>query len=122
MEDETARAEGYSVHMDSTTYVPAFTEGAFTMENIGDISAPIVSDYGVHILKYVRDVPSGAVELTTDIMETIRADLLTTKQNEHIAEVVQQWENESDIVYSDAGLDIMPVTVDNEEDTASTEE
>jgi parvulin-like peptidyl-prolyl isomerase len=122
MEDETTRAEGYSVHMDSTSYVSAFTEGAFTMENVGDISEPIVSDYGVHILKYVRDVPSGAVELTTDIMDTIRADLLSTKQNEHISEVVLQWEDESTIVYSDAGLDIMPATVDNEEDTTSTEE
>ena len=40
------------------------------MEKIGDISEPVVGSYGVHILQYVRDVPSGAVELDTCLLYT----------------------------------------------------
>jgi len=35
MQDSATRAEGYSVHMDSTNWDAAFTAGAFTMEKIG---------------------------------------------------------------------------------------
>ena len=43
MQDAATRAEGYSVHMDSTNWDAAFTAGAFTMEKIGDISEPVVA-------------------------------------------------------------------------------
>lgn len=115
MEDDTTRAEGYSVHMDSINWDPAFTAGAFTVDNVGDITEPVVGSYGVHILQYVRDVPSGAVEFTDALKESIRSDLLTTAQNNAYSEAVERWQSEATIVYTDAGLDIMPVSVDNEE-------
>lgn len=115
MEDDVTRAEGYSVHMDSINWDPAFTAGAFTMDKVGDVSEPVVGSYGVHILQYVRDVPSGAVELDTDLKESLRAQLLSSKQQEVFNNTVQQWMDESTIVYTDAGLDIMPVSVDNAE-------
>ena len=115
MQDAATRAEGYSVHMDSTNWDAAFTAGAFTMEKIGDISEPVVGSYGVHILQYVRDVPSGAVELDTDLKESLRAELLSSKQQETFNAAITKWMDEANIVYTDAGLDIMPTTVDNAE-------
>ncbi len=115
MQDDTTRAEGYSVHMDSINWDPAFTAGAFTVDNVGDVTEPIVGSYGVHILQYVRDVPAGAVELTDALKESLRADLLLTAQNTLYNDTVAQWEAEATIVYSDAGLDIMPASVDNAE-------
>lgn len=115
MDDETTRAEGYSVNMDSINWNPAFTAGAFTMDKLGDISEPIVGSYGVHILKYVRDVPSGAVELDDDLREYLRTELLPIKQQETFNAAITKWMDEANIVYTDAGLDIMPTTVDNAE-------
>ena len=115
MQDAATRAEGYPVHMDSTNWDAAFTAGAFTMEKIGDISEPVVGSYGVHILQYVRDVPSGAVELDTDLKESLRAELLSSKQQETFNAALTKWMDEANIVYTDAGLDIMPTTVDNAE-------
>lgn len=115
MQDAATRAEGYPVHMDSTNWDAAFTAGAFTMEKIGDISEPVVGSYGVHILQYVRDVPSGAVELDTDLKESLRAELLSSKQQETFNAAITKWMDEANIVYTDAGLDIMPTTVDNAE-------
>ena len=115
MQDAATRAEGYPVHMDSTNWDAAFTAGAFTMEKIGDISEPVVGSYGVHILQYVRDVPSGAVELDTDLKESLRAELLSSKQQETFNAAITKWMDEATVVYTDAGLDIMPTTVDNAE-------
>ena len=115
MQDAATRAEGYSVHMDSINWDAAFTAGAFTMDKVGDVSEPVVGSYGVHILQYVRDVPSGAVELDTDLKESLRAELLSSKQQETFNAAITKWMDEANIVYTDAGLDIMPTTVDNAE-------
>ena len=46
---------GYAVHAATTTYVPAFTAGAMALTQIGDISEPIRTNYGYHILRYEKD-------------------------------------------------------------------
>ena len=96
-----------------TSWIAWLISGA--MEKIGDISEPVVGSYGVHILQYVRDVPSGAVELDTDLKESLRAELLSSKQQETFNAAITKWMDEANIVYTDAGLDIMPTTVDNAE-------
>ena len=49
------------------------------LEKVGDVSNPIVGQYGVHILQYLRDVPGGAVELTDEMLKSpeIAADFTT---------------------------------------------
>ena len=55
MQDEATLAAGYKVHQDSIIYDSAFTEGAFQekMQKIGDVSDPVVSQFGIHILYYL---------------------------------------------------------------------
>ncbi|HNW88014.1 MAG TPA: peptidylprolyl isomerase [Candidatus Limiplasma sp.] len=73
---------GYEVSTSSTSFVPEFVEAAFSVDNVGDVSAPYISTYGVHIVKYMSDVPEGPVALTDALKETIRTDLLSTKQSD----------------------------------------
>ncbi len=87
---------GYEVSLASYGYVPEFVAAAFSVDAIGDISEPFISDYGVHIVKYVADVPAGPVVLTDELKEQIRTTLLETKNNE----VLDAWHNAADIQYT----------------------
>lgn len=44
---------GYEVCSASTAYVPEFVEAAMSIDNVGGVSAPYLSSYGVHIVKYI---------------------------------------------------------------------
>lgn len=111
-------ATGYEVHMDSTNWVIPFRDAAFTVDNIGDVTAPVVTDYGVHILQYVADIPGGPVELTGDLMETLRSTLLEPQQSTKLNETMSQWMAEAEIVYSAEALTFMVVEETTEEAAA----
>ena len=88
--------DGYEVSADSISFVPEFVNAAFSVDAIGDVSEPYLSDYGVHIAKYMGDVPGGPIELTEDKAEMIRTDLENTKNNE----VLNTWHDSADIQYT----------------------
>ena len=75
---------GYDVSRDSILWVSAFVEGAFDekMQEPGDHSNPVLSEYGVHILYYVKDVPAGGVELTDELRAEIKSELDSDKLSE----------------------------------------
>ncbi|MDD3213076.1 MAG: peptidylprolyl isomerase [Eubacteriales bacterium] len=103
---------GYEVALASTSFVPEFVEAAFSIDEIGGVSAPYVSDYGVHIVKYMGDVPAGPVELTDELKESIRSSLLTDKNSA----AMDAWQAAADIQYT--GL---LKTVDELQGTDSTD-
>ena len=105
MANDATRAEGYAVHKDSILWDPAFTEAAMALEKIGDVGEPVVGQYGVHILHYLRDIPGGAVELTDEMKEEFRSTLLNEIQNEALNSALDQWMEEGNIVYTEAGED-----------------
>ena len=103
MEEEGMLAEGYSVHLDSISYDPAFVAAAFSVDHPGDISEPVLSSAGVHLVKYLRDVPEGAVPLSetgrAELTETVRA----ARESEAFEAVMSGWEAASRIEYSPRG-------------------
>ena len=103
MQDDATRANGYAVHKDSILWDPVFTAAAMALEKIGDVSEPVVSQFGVHILQYLKDIPGGAVELTEEMKEEFRSTLLSEVRSEALNSALDQWETEADIVYSEEG-------------------
>ena len=103
MKDEETLRTGYLVHPDSIIYDPLFIEAAMKLEKVGDVSDPVVSSFGVHILHYLRDVPGGAVELTDAMKEEFRTALQQEQDNETLSTNLDKWEQEADIVYTEAG-------------------
>ena len=103
MQDDATRAEGYYVHNDSILWDPVFTSAAMALEKVGDVSKPVVSQYGVHILQYLKDIPGGAVELTDEMKEEFRTTLLSEIRTEALNSALDQWEEEADIVYTEEG-------------------
>jgi len=105
--------DGYEVSLASYGYVTEFVSAAFSVDNIGDISEPYISEYGVHIVKYVGDVPSGPVELTDDLKASIEQTLLDEKDNE----VLDAWHNAADIQYTGIVRSVEEIQADETTDT-----
>ena len=100
MSTAESRAEGYPVHAESFIYDPAFQEAAMALEKVGDVSEPVLGSYGIHIIHYLKDVPAGAVELTDEMKAEIQEELMAEKEAEIFNEVMTQWRNEAEVVYT----------------------
>lgn len=103
MDDEAKRAEGYMVHANSSEYDPAFHQAAMALEKIGDISEPVLSNFGVHILKYVRDVSGGAIAMPEAARAEMTAGAQNTKANLILGALIAEWTEQSDIAWTQAG-------------------
>ncbi len=128
MMDEASIAAGYEVHMDSTNWVTAFRDQAFTVDNIGDVTAPVVTDYGVHILQYVADVPAGPVELTDELHAAFKANLLQSAKDAAYYAAIDEWMAAANAVYSeeaqailDAAAAVSAAAAQTTENTDTTE-
>lgn len=91
MQSEPYKSQGYPVHIESMSFDPPFTAGAFSdkMQKIGDVSDPVIGSYGVHILNYLADLPEGAIEFTDAIKTAMESAALTTKTNDVFGQAVQ---------------------------------
>ena len=87
---------GYEVSIASASFVPEFVDAAFSVNAIGEVSAPYISDYGVHIVKYMADVPAGPIALTDELKETLRTEILTTRQDD----AMTAWQAAATITYT----------------------
>lgn len=100
MTSEPYKTNGYEVAEGSTNYVPEFVEAAFSVNSVGEVSAPYLSDYGIHIVKYIGDVAEGPIAMTDAQREAKRVALLESKQNELYTAAMEKWIAESTIEYS----------------------
>ena len=102
MTDESNLRNGYPVHAESIAYVDAFVKGAFSekMDHVGAVSDPVLSQYGIHILYYLRDVPPTYVDLSDEISAQLEETIINTKINALYAEALEAWSADSEIVYN----------------------
>ena len=103
--DEELEQTGYAVHPESGIWVSEFTEGAFSdkMQAVGDVSDPVVSKYGIQILYYLRDIPSGPVAMNDRIRESITTYLTNKKR----AEMLSDWAADYEITYNQEAIDAL---------------
>ena len=95
-EDTGMPETGYAVCEGYTYFVTSFTEAAMALENVGDVSEPVKSDYGYHIIQYSADIPEGSATVD-DVRETLTAELLTAKQDEAYAAALDGWVAEASV-------------------------
>ena len=98
MQNEPTASQGYAVAAESTTWDPAFTEGAMSIEAVGSISAPINGQNGVHIIYYLSDITPGAVPFE-DIADAVTAAAQEDKVNDTYNAQVAAWVEEANPVY-----------------------
>lgn len=101
METSPAKENGYPVSADSTNWVTEFRDAAMALANVGDVSEPVRSDYGIHIIKYVSDAVEGEVGLDA-VREALESEVLAQKQDEAYTAAVEAWVEEADAkIYKD---------------------
>lgn len=98
---------GWQVHMDSVYLPTGYRDAAFSVEEIGAVAEPFVSEMGVYLLCYAGDIDGGALPLTTVQAEGIRQELLEEAQTAKYNEVMNGWIAEAELVYSDEALTFM---------------
>ncbi len=119
MTSEPYMTSGYEVCAASSNYVPEFVEAAMSIESVGGVSAPYLSTYGIHIVKYLADVPGGPVEMTAEQREAKRATVLADKQNELYNTTVEKWLDEAEITYTGVVLTIAELEAAQAADAAA---
>ena len=103
MKQESNRTNGYSVFADSLMYDSAFVQASFSVDEIGDVSQPYVGMYGIYIVHYTRDVPSGPIELTDEIRATLENELLSEARNTLMNNALETWILNTIIEYTEEG-------------------
>lgn len=96
MKREPAATEGYYVCAESATWVTEFRDAAMALAAIGDVSEPVVTNYGVHIIRYNSDVTPGAVPMA-ELQEEIEANVTAAKQNEAFTAQAAEWVSEANV-------------------------
>ncbi len=93
-EDPGMESKDYYVVLEDTKmFVPEFAAGLFALENEGDITEPVATDFGYHIIKYVEQIPAGAVSLET-VKTSIYDELLKEKKDTAFREKLDTWKEE----------------------------
>ena len=87
---EPVRTQGYYVSANTTQYASDFVEASMMLEQPGQVSTPIHTVDGVHIILYVADVTPGEVSLE-DAREAVTEDVLEEKRQTYYDEQVAQW-------------------------------
>ena len=98
MMNEPTASQGYAVAEDSTYWDPAFTAGAMSIENVGEISGPVYGSNGIHIIYYLADIEPGEVGLEA-IRDSIAADVEEEKINAVYDAQVATWIEEAGVEY-----------------------
>ena len=99
--DERLNAgESFQVHRDSVVWDEKFVAAAFSerMAQPGCWSDPIVSDAGVHILYYLCDSKSGAIEMTDAIHDALSYTLYQDMCSEALSARLDELSDSAEVV------------------------
>ena len=88
---------GYLIHADSGLWDDGFLKAAMALEYPGDVSEPVVTSAGVHIILYAGDEPAGALALTQEQQALLEQEALADKQTRALEELVSQHRSDYEI-------------------------
>ncbi len=88
--NEDSSNEAYSVIKDSELYVSEFTDAVFSIEEVGDIAEPAISDFGVHIIMYAGDAVVTDEDLA-EIKTSMESFLFEQKASEIQQTAYEEW-------------------------------
>lgn len=87
--DNEAYADGYLVGT-GANFVESFLSASLALENDGDVSAPVQSDYGWHIIKRVSTEPAHEIAYE-DIKESANAYFEAAYLTQYYQDIVDGW-------------------------------
>ena len=103
MRSEPYRSSGYYTYAGNGSFVQEFQDGAMALENPGDVSGPVLTSYGLHIILFDRELESGAVPYD-EVKDEITRALLDTRADEVYGRAVDALYESADIEYHTENL------------------
>ena len=88
---------GYPFHPESKNWSKEVAEAARALEKPGDISQPVYSDLGVHILYYAAQIPGGEHVLTQEEEEMLRSSAMDYYQGLELDKLIEEWKKDYEI-------------------------
>lgn len=85
MKSEPAKTQGYLVY-EGSGMVAEFEQAALALKNVGDVTGLVPTDFGYHIIKYVKD-GSGQIPFD-EVKEDMIKSGLASKQQSHRQEFI----------------------------------
>lgn len=87
--DDPSKAHNHGLITNATskTYVSEFREAADRLAKVGDISHPVKSQFGYHIIKLVKLTPGkkrSYAEVKKDLVASLRADYIAKQVQHHL--------------------------------------
>ena len=98
LKSEPLRSEGYFVTDTSFVNSVEYVEGSMMLEQPGQVSSPLRSASGLHLVQYIGDVKAGEVPLS-EAQDTVRAEALRRKQAEYYARQRDELLKEANVKY-----------------------
>ncbi len=95
MKSEPYLSEGYPV-AEGASYDEAFLAASLALEKVGDVTEPVVSSFGMHIIRFESEAAAGEA-VFEDHAEDIRDELLTARKDEVYNAALQGWIDASDV-------------------------
>lgn len=106
MTSEPSKTQGYPVTEGLTVYDQAFQDAAMALGRVGDVSEPVQSSFGYHIIKYVGDSVEHEIGLDA-VSEDLSATMLSTKQDEAYSAAQEQWISDTKVKRYDNRIDFI---------------
>lgn len=98
MESEPVRSEGYYINDNSFLFSVEFIQGSMILEKPGQVSSPLRSPSGLHLVEYLSDVTPGDVPLE-EVREPIEARALEARQRAYYDEQTAAMLEEANVQY-----------------------
>jgi len=123
-QDTASKDQGGKFTAQKGATVAPFDKTAFELET-GELSAPVKTQFGWHIIEAVSDVEAATTQELSDVEEQIRDTLLKEKKDNRVNEWVEELRKrfEGEIAYA-PGFEPPPEaeTTSGESDTTTTDE
>lgn len=95
--ERNVTGQGYPLHALSEGWPEEFISAGLALEKVGDVSEPVLTEKGVHILCYVGDLPAGDHVLTEHEEELLEQSALHASQVEALEALFEKWKPHYDI-------------------------
>jgi parvulin-like peptidyl-prolyl isomerase len=97
-EDPGSKSQGGKLTVSKGQTVPPFDKAAFSLDK-GELSAPIKTQYGWHIIEALSDVKKASTTPLPQVKEAIKQQLLSEKKTKEMREWIDGLKEEFDVAY-----------------------
>ena len=89
--EQNTTGGGYPFHPDSKNWTAEFSTAASALKKPGDLSQPVYSNLGIHILYYASDIPGGDHVLTESEREVLNASAKEYYEGLELQKLIEEW-------------------------------